>query len=81
VIGVRAMRKALLLALLEPTDRLRALEENGDFTDRLATLEEIKTAPLGAVWDQYCLKGDIPVGPAWMEHVHRYETETLSQRE
>ena len=50
------MLKALLLALLEPTAKLRELEINGDFTSRLALLEEIKTLPFGAVWDYHCQK-------------------------
>ena len=40
------MLKALLLALLEPTAKLRELERAGDFTARLAMLEECKTLPL-----------------------------------
>ena len=54
VIGARAMLKALLLALLEPTEMLRQLEAEGDTTARLALLEELKTLPFGAVWDHYC---------------------------
>ncbi|MCP4639736.1 MAG: L-rhamnose isomerase, partial [bacterium] len=54
--GTRAMIKALLIALLEPTDTLRTLEASGDYTARLALLEEIKSLPFGAVWDYYCLK-------------------------
>src|ERR1700678_2363797 len=54
VIGTRCMLKALLLALLEPIDTLRKLENAGDFTSRLALLEESKTMPFGAVWDAYC---------------------------
>ncbi len=50
VIGTRCMIKALLLALLEPLDRLRDAEASGDFTTRLALLEEQKTLPFGAVW-------------------------------
>ena len=63
VIGMRAMLKALLLALLEPTDELRALEQAGDFTARLALLEELKTLPVGAVWDYYCLRQTCPWAP------------------
>ncbi len=36
VIGTRNMKKALLRALLEPTDQLRQLEASGDYTARLA---------------------------------------------
>jgi len=80
VIGTRAMLKALLLALLEPIELLRRLEDEGDFTARLAMLEEIKTLPAGAVWDYYCLTNDVPVGSAWLEHVKQYETDVLKTR-
>jgi L-rhamnose isomerase len=80
VVGARCMLKALLLALLEPTERLRRLEAEGDLTSRLAMLEELKTLPLGAVWDSYCAKSDVPVGPAWIDEVKRYEKDVLSRR-
>ncbi|MHC4913292.1 MAG: L-rhamnose isomerase [Planctomycetota bacterium] len=69
VIGTRCMLKALLVALLEPTDKLREMEAAGDFTSRLAMLEELKTLPFGSVWDYYCLKADVPIGPAWLQDV------------
>ena len=81
VIGTRNMLKALLAALLEPTDRLRQLELEGDYTSRLALLEELKTMPIGAVWDYYCLQNDVPVGQAWLNEVKRYEDDVLSRRE
>jgi len=59
-IGVRNMLKALLKALLEPIDRLRAAERDGDYTTRLALLEEEKTLPFGAVWDRYCESAGVP---------------------
>lgn len=80
VIGMRCMLKALLLALVEPIDLLRALESSGDLTSRLALLEELKTMPAGAVWDYHCLKAAVPVGPAWIVEVKRYETDVLSLR-
>jgi L-rhamnose isomerase len=80
VIGTRAMIKAVLLALLEPIDLLRRLEDEGDFTARLAMLEEVKTLPAGAVWDYCCLKSDVPVGRAWLQRVRKYEAEILSKR-
>ncbi len=81
VTGVRAMLKALLLALLEPTAALRAFEIQGDFTSRLAMLEELKTLPFGAVWDYYCEKQGTPVGKAWLDEVKRYENEVLARRQ
>jgi len=80
VIGTRAMLKALLMAMLEPTDRLRALERAGDHTGRLALLEELKTLPAGAVWDRYCESQGVPVGEAWLEAVRAYERDVLAKR-
>jgi L-rhamnose isomerase len=80
VTGMRAMIKALLLALVEPTEKLRALERDGDYTARLAMLEELKTFPFGAVWDYYCMRHEVPVGAAWLNEVKVYEREILSTR-
>ncbi|NLF70994.1 MAG: L-rhamnose isomerase [Candidatus Anammoximicrobium sp.] len=80
VIGTRAMLQALLGALLEPIDRLRQLEQSGDYTARLATFEEIKTLPQGAVWDHYCATAGVPVGLAWLDGVRKYETDVLARR-
>jgi L-rhamnose isomerase len=81
VIGTRATLKALLIALLEPTDRLRQLEADGDYTRRLALWEEMKTMPAGAVWDYYCQTQDVPLGGDWLENVGLYEREVLSRRQ
>lgn len=81
IIGTRAMLKALLAALLEPIDALRSAEAAGDFTARLALLEENKTLPLGAVWDAYCVKLGVPVGGDWLSDVREYEVGVLSKRE
>jgi len=80
VIGTRGMIKALLLALLEPTARLRQMEAEGDLTSRLATLEELKTLPFGAVWDYYCTKSNVPAGDAWLSEVKAYEKNVLRKR-
>ncbi|MEQ8211545.1 MAG: L-rhamnose isomerase [Lacipirellulaceae bacterium] len=80
VIGTRATLRALLNALLEPVELLKEQEAEGDLTSRLAWLEESKNLPLGAVWDYYCQKQDVPVGPAWLQDVKQYEEKTLSER-
>ena len=80
VIGMRAMSKALLLALLEPTAKLRAVENAGDFSSRLALVEEVKTLPMGAVWNYYCLKQNVPVASAWIDDVKRYEADVTGKR-
>lgn len=79
-IGTRNMLRALLIALLEPTEKLRAVENKGDFTSRLALQEEIKSLPFGAVWDYYCESKNVPVGEDWLAEVKRYEKEVLSKR-
>ncbi|MGV3531538.1 MAG: L-rhamnose isomerase [Chthoniobacteraceae bacterium] len=80
VIGTRNLLKALLLALLEPIDKLRAAEEAGDYTTRLALMEEAKSLPFGAVWDAYCERAGVPVGEGWLAEVKRYEHHVLSLR-
>ncbi len=80
VIGARNALKALLMALLEPRERLRALEAAGDFTQRLALLEELKGMPFGAVWNYYCLQQDVPPGPAYLDHIRQYEARELAGR-
>ncbi|HET6249748.1 MAG TPA: L-rhamnose isomerase [Tepidisphaeraceae bacterium] len=80
VIGTRAMLKALLAAFLEPVELLRKAEEAGDFTARLALLEEAKTLPAGAVWDYYCQTQNVPAGHEWLEQVRSYQRNVLAKR-
>ncbi len=79
-IGARNVLKALLKALVEPIDRLGTAERAGDYTARLALLEEAKTLPFGAVWDYYCETSGVPVGDAWLTEVRRYERDVLTAR-
>jgi L-rhamnose isomerase len=79
-IGVRNMQKALLLALLEPTAKLQALEAAGDYTSRLALCEELKSLPFGAVWDHFCETNNAPVGTTMLDAVKTYERDVLSKR-
>jgi len=80
VIGARAVQKALLAALLEPHDRLTAFETGGDNFSRLALWEELKTMPLGAVWDRFCVDNGVPVGDAWMDETRAYEAKAAAER-
>ncbi len=79
-IGTRSMLKALLFALLEPADELKEIELAGDYTKRLALLEELKTFPFAAVWDYYCLSKNVPTGLEWISEVKAYEKDVLSKR-
>jgi L-rhamnose isomerase len=80
VIGTRNALRAMLMAMLEPLEQMRTFEQSGDFTSRLALLEELKGMPFGAVWDYYCLQNDVPVGFDFMDEIREYERATLSKR-
>ena len=79
-IGTRSMQKAMLYAALEPSAKLRELEEKGDYTSRLALMEELKTLPFSAVWDMYCEKEGVPVRSEWLDEVKAYEKNVLESR-
>lgn len=80
VIGTRNALRAMLIALLEPGDQIRELDVSGDFTQRLAVLEELKGLPFGPVWDYFCLQQGVPVGIGYMDEIRDYEREELSHR-
>jgi len=58
-----------------------AAEADMNFTKRLALMEELKTLPLGAVWDHYCQTHGVPVSMAWFDAVSQYEKDVLSKRQ
>ncbi len=80
VTGARALQKALLLALLEPTELLLAEEQAGNNGNRLALLEECKTLPFGAVWQKYCLDQTATAGREWLDKIGDYEDQVLTNR-
>ena len=81
VIGARAVLKALLLALLEPSQTLRHMELAGDYTGRLALTEQLLTMPFGDVWNHYCASQGVPDESAWMAEIRAYEQDVLSRRQ
>jgi L-rhamnose isomerase len=80
VIGTRNASRALLMALLEPAQQLRQLEVAGDYTARLALLEELKAMPVSSVWDYYCLMQETPVGISYINDIRGYEETVLAAR-
>jgi L-rhamnose isomerase len=78
-IGIRATRKAILYALLEPIDKYQQLEASGHLDAKLAWMEEAKTLPFGAVWDELCVRAETP-GLTWIEEARAYEDRVLSKR-
>jgi len=80
VIGARAVLKALLFALLEPTNILKDYEDSGNLFARLGFAEALKSMPYGAVWDHYCKTSEIPNDVEWMDEVLKYEEEVTLRR-
>jgi L-rhamnose isomerase len=81
IIGARATLKSFLYALLQPKAKLINYEENGEYFQRLALLEELKTYPYGSVWDYYCYTHNVPIGEDWFQTVEDYEKNVLRLRE
>jgi L-rhamnose isomerase len=81
LIGARATRQAILLALLDPTNRLRAAENAGRGHERLALMEQAKALPWGAVWDRLCEESAVPPGIEWLQEVDAHEAATRARRQ
>ena len=81
VVGTRAAQLAFLNALLEPLAILKKYEENNNYFERLAMMEIMKTKPLGAVYNYYCLKNNVPVAEDYIAEIQAYEKEVLSKRQ
>ena len=80
VVGIRATQRAMLQALLEPTEKLRQFElENKNF-QRMAYLEELKAMPWNAIYNHYCYKQGVPVGDKYIQTIEEYEDEVTSKR-
>ena len=78
VTGVRNVQKALLFALLQPNDKLKALQDSADMTALMVLQEEMKTAPFGDVWDEYLRRENVPAD--YLSAVQDYEKKVLVNR-
>lgn len=78
ITGVRNVKKALLFALLEPNAKMQALQEENDITSLMVLQEEMKTAPFGAVWNEYLARENTSV--SYIDEVKKYEKEVLVNR-
>ena len=81
VVGARNMNKALLYALLTPSDYLKELQDRGGTTELMAITEDLKTAPFGDVWTEYCRRQRVPADTEWFGKIKEYESEVLSLRD
>ena len=80
IVGTRATQKCILQALLEPKQKLREYEDNGQNFERLALMEEAKSLPFGAVFDYFNLKNNVPVGEEYIAAIQQYEKDVTSKR-
>ena len=80
VVGSRAAQKCMCRALLEPLTQLRQYEANEQNFERLALLEEAKALPWNAVYDEFCLRNNVPVGSDIIADIEQYEKDVLSKR-
>ena len=78
VTGVRSVQKALLFALLQPDEKLKRLQSEGNFTEIMYLQEEMKTAPFGDVWNEYLEREN--VASDYLSEVKKYEEEVLVKR-
>ena len=81
VVGTRNMQKALLYAMLQPNDKLKAMQDSANFTELMVVNEELKLYPFGDVWNYFCEINHVPQRGEWFSAVKDYETEVLSKRQ
>ena len=80
VIGSRSAQKCMLRALLEPRQRISQLELKGEGYKVLGLIEEQKAMPWQAVYDEFCVRNNVPVGEDYMQEIDRYTAEVISKR-
>ena len=78
--GFRNLQKALMYGMLQPQEELTKLQNEGNWTKLMVIQEELKTMPVGEIWDEYCRSCGKPVDGAWFAEVEKYEAEVLSKR-
>ncbi len=80
VIGSRAAQKCMTKALLEPRDLISRHELAGDTFEVLQIIEEGKAMPWNAVYDEFCVRNNVPVGNGIIGVIKEYERDILSKR-
>ncbi len=79
-VGMRSFQKALMMALCTPNGELKKLQDEGRFTELMATQEAIKMLPFGDVWNHYCEACGVPGDFEVFSEVEKYEADVQSRR-
>ena len=78
VMGVRSMQKALLAALLLPSEEMKALQDENNFTKIMYLNEKFKTMPMGDVWEEYLAREGL--SDDWFDAVEAFERDVIAAR-
>ncbi len=78
--GYRNLQKSLLFALLQPYAELKAMQDADNWTKLMVVQEELKTAPFGEIWDEYCHQCGVPADGEWYQSIINYEKTVLGVR-
>jgi len=80
VIGSRAAQRCMTRALLEPVKTINQYELAGQGFQKLAYIEEQKSLPWAAVYDEFCVRENVPVGLDIIPEIEQYERNITSKR-
>ena len=78
VTGVRNVQKALLFALLQPSKKMQALQDEANFTELMILSEEMKTLPLGDIWAEFLSRQNVE--NCYLNSIKEYEEKVLVNR-
>ena len=78
VTGVRNVQKALLFALLQPSKKMQALQDEANFTELMILSEEMKTLPLGDIWAEFLSRQNVE--NCYLNSIKEYEEKVLVKR-
>ena len=78
VTGMRNVQKALLFALLQPSDKMKKLQDEANMTELMVLSEEFKTMPFGDVWEKYLEVENVKAD--YLTEIKEYEKKVLVNR-
>jgi L-rhamnose isomerase len=67
-------------ALLEPVQTVRNYELKDKGFQKLAYIEEEKSLPWSAVYDEFCVRENVPVGLDIIPEIEQYERDVTALR-